>query len=103
MYLRVDTTAKTMALVEPDDTDEFHLEVPGSTDLELIDETVASQGAGRLVGGDAWISIVWLRAHAEGNVGDDWPMRFQKMLDYAGSKGWLNDDRTYVRGHIKNA
>ena len=28
-------------------------------------------------------------------------MRFRKMLDYAGSQGWMNDDRSYVMGHLK--
>jgi hypothetical protein len=101
MFLRLDTDAKTIELVDPDNCDEFHLEVSGDPNPADIDETIAAAGAGRLVGPNAWIAVDRLRQMAEGKVSEDWPTRFQMMLDAAGRNGWMNDDRSYVMGHLK--
>ena len=100
MILQLDTNAKTVSLTEPDDCDEIHVEVSGSTNPADVDETIASVGAGRLVGNDAWIAVASLRAWAEGKVGDGWDKRFQAMLDQAGRAGRMNDDRSYVMAPI---
>jgi len=100
MYLRVDTAAKKTDLVDPDNTEEFHVVVVGSTDPAEIDESLA--GLGRLVGPDVYVGVAQLRTLAEGNVGDDWDTKFRAMLDRAGQNGWLNDDRSYLQGQIKS-
>lgn len=102
MFLRVDTDAMTTTLEEPDDCDEFHVLVVGSGDDDAVDEAIATIGAGRLVGPNAFVAVHRLEELAEGRVGDDWPVRFRKMLDHASSQGWMNDDRSYVMGHIKH-
>lgn len=103
MYLKIDTGAKTIELADPDDCEKFHVEVSGSMNPADIDEVIADNAAGRLVGDNAYVSVEKVRGWAEGRVGDDWPKRFQMMLEAAGRNGWMNDDRTYVMAHIKPA
>ena len=102
MYLKVDSDAKTATLEDPDDCEEFHVLVVGGGNDGDVDEAIADLGAGRLVGPNAYIAVHRLEELAQGRVGDDWPVRFRKMLDYAGSQGWMNDDRSYVMGHLKH-
>lgn len=101
MYLKLDTGANTIELVDPDNCEVFHVEVAGSMEPADVDEVIAGNAAGRLVGDSAYISVDKIRAWAEGRTGDDWPTRFQVMLDNAGRNGWMNDDRTYVMAHLK--
>lgn len=101
MFVKIDTGAKTIELIEPDNTNELHVEVHGSANPADIDEVIADNAAGRLVGDNAYLAVEKLREWAEGNVPDDWATRFQLMLNKAGENGWMNDDRTYVMAHIK--
>ncbi len=103
MILQIDTAAGTIELVDPDDTERFHVEAPAGASDADIDEVIANNGAGRLVGDNAWISVEKLRGWAEGRTGDGWAMQFQMMLNKAGERGWMNDDRTYVMAHIVKA
>jgi hypothetical protein len=99
MYLRVDTNAKTSAIADQDNTEEFHVVVEGPRDPADIDESLA--GLGRLVGTNVYVGVAQLRAIAEeAGVSDGWDGRFRAMLDHAGQNGWLNDDRSYLQGHI---
>jgi hypothetical protein len=99
MYLRVDTTAKSTELMDADNTEEFHVVVEGPRNPADIDESLA--GLGRLVGTNVYVGVAQLRALAEAaGHGDDWDARFRAMLDHAGQNGWLNDDRSYLQGHI---
>lgn len=102
MFLRVDTDSVTATLEDPDNCDEFHVLIVGAGNEDAIDEAIAALGAGRLVGPNAFVAVHRLEELAEGRVGDDWPARFHKMLDYASSQGWMNDDRSYVMGHLKH-
>ncbi|WP_130291492.1 hypothetical protein [Pseudonocardia sediminis] len=42
-----------------------------------------------------------VRRMAKGRVGEDWPADFDAMLAYAGSKGWLTDDRVGIQAHCE--
>lgn len=96
MLLRLNTSDKTVELHEPDNCDDFKVEVTGPMDPAEIDETIASVGAGRLVGPHAWIAVSSIRAWSEGKTGDGWDDRFQRLLDKAGREGRMNDDRSYL-------
>jgi hypothetical protein len=49
-----------------------------------------------------WVDIANLRAAALGRVEDPgYPERFDAMIEYARSKGWLDDTGTHVRAHIE--
>lgn len=103
MELRLDTGAKSIELNDPDNCDDFKVVVSGSMDPAEVDETIASVGAGRLVGPDAWIAVHSLREWAAGKTSDGWDARFQRLLDEAGRNGRMNDDRTYLMSHLTQA
>lgn len=96
MLLRLDTNAKSLELQDPDDCDDFKVEVTGSMNPADVDETIASAGAGRLVGAHAFIAVASIRQWADGNTSDGWDTRFQALLDKAGREGRMNDDRSYL-------
>jgi hypothetical protein len=103
MLLRLQTDEKSLQLEDPDDCNDFTVVVEGSMNPAEVDETIASAGAGRLVGPHAWIAVASIRQWAEGKVGDDWDTRFQALLDKAGRDGRLNDDRSYLYADYKPA
>jgi hypothetical protein len=77
-----------------------------SVSTALRDQHVAAalarSGMGTLVDGrDVLLDVGILheRARAAASAGD-WEDRWVAMIDYAGTKGWLTDDRTAVRAHI---
>jgi hypothetical protein len=88
-------------LVDPDDCTRFHVGVPAGTDPERAGDQLADAGAGYLADGAAFIGIDWLRGQAAGEVSADWADRFDSMLDFAASRGWLTTGRTHVRGHLE--
>lgn len=96
MLLRLDTNEKSLELQDPDNCDDFVVEVTGSMNPAEVDETIASVGAGRLVGPHAWIAVASIRQWADGKTSDGWDGRFQQLLDKAGREGRMNDDRTYL-------
>ncbi|WP_157788896.1 hypothetical protein [Rhodococcus rhodochrous] len=58
------------------------------------------QGAGRLEGGYAWLTVETLRKLAPHPRGADWDTRFENMIAYARSKGWMNENCDTVRAHV---
>jgi hypothetical protein len=47
-----------------------------------------------------WISVEWLRA--QGPAGDAvWAREFQKMMQYASTKGWIHPTSGAVRVHVE--
>jgi len=103
MIVKIDTEAKTISLADADNTEKLHAEVTGSMNPALVDEVIADNAAGRLVGPNAYLSVAKLREWAAGNTSDGWDTRFQAMLNKAGEQGWMNDDRTYVMAHLVEA
>lgn len=71
------------SLKEPDDCKRFHAE--GESDEDYI--CVPSE---------------WLREQAAGRVGHDWDERFLAMIEFAKSKGWV-DDKNRVRAHVERS
>jgi hypothetical protein len=96
----VDITDAAVVLTEPDDCGRFHLRVPSDLPVAELDALLAQSGAGHRTGTDqVAVTITWLRSSAH-DVAPDWADRFDKMLAYAGTKGWLTDDGSAVVGHI---
>jgi hypothetical protein len=89
--------------VELDDADNcnaFHLEARG-VDAAGVAAALASTGAGRLAGDDAFIQRATIeRLAGNAAVSEDWSERYQAMLAYAGTKGWL-DDAGAIQAHIE--
>jgi hypothetical protein len=81
-------------LREPEDCGRFSV----STDAA---DGLAAAGAGYVADGAGFVRVDWLRDQAAGRVGDDWPDRFEKMLAFAATRGWLTADGSHVRGHLE--
>jgi hypothetical protein len=96
----VDITGTAVALTEPDDCGRFHVRVPAGLSVEALDAVLAGTGAGYRSGTvQVAVNISWLRSSAH-EVGPDWADRFDKMLAFAGTKGWLTDNGAAVYGHV---
>jgi hypothetical protein len=105
MYILVTTKAGAphVTLEEPDDCTRFHVAIQELSN-EQATELLVSEGVGK-AGTDqhAWITVSAIRERAQGGVAPDWPQRFDAMLAYAERKGWLSEDKAFIRGHIERS
>ncbi len=60
----------------------------------------ALASVGRYDGEHAWISRAWLEKQGASH-GASWKAEFDKMLGYAQSKGWVENDS--IRAHVEAA
>jgi hypothetical protein len=56
--------------------------------------------AGAADDGAVWLDVDELRRRAAPGGADGWAARYDAMIAYARSKGWLNDSGRLVRAHI---
>ncbi|WP_168701629.1 hypothetical protein [Gordonia paraffinivorans] len=86
-------------MADADDLKRFQVDVHGE---------VTEAGLNRALGGlgyaegveHVWVSVDEL-VRSSGRADDaDWHSAFRKMVEYAGSKGWTDDDGTRLRAHI---
>lgn len=88
-------------LVDAENCKAFHVEVRGDVDVAaVLDES----GAGRLAddGEHALVEIGWVRQHAVG-VGPTWDQDFESMLDFARTKGWIDEGSSAIVAHLERA
>ena len=99
MIVRIDPAG--VRLDEPDECGRFHVQVAeGVTDLA---GALAAADVGTLADDEhAWVRVDAVRRLAEGRVPDDWPSRFDGMLRYAASKGWLDGEGSAIRAHLEH-
>jgi hypothetical protein len=90
-----------ISLEEPEDTRRFHVTVRGGTDPALVFGALVDAAAGRLEGDDAWITVDAIRRLASGRVQPGWDDEFSAMLDYARTKGWLDEATHALQAHIE--
>jgi len=91
----------TVSLEEPDDCRRFQVTVRGLSE-ETARQVLEDQDVGQLSDHDtAWITITAIRKLAHGRVQPDWSERFSAMLEYAGRKSWLSENRECVQGHCE--
>jgi hypothetical protein len=90
-----------ISLEEPDDTHRFQVTVRGGTDRALVFGALVDAAAGRLEGGDAWITIDAIRRLAAPRVQPGWDDQLSTMLDYARTKGWLDESTHALQAHIE--
>ncbi|GAB2734236.1 hypothetical protein [Amycolatopsis magusensis] len=90
-------------LADPDDCTRFHVEVSADLAGDRLRGLLAEHDLGKLDedGDHLFVATGALRALAGDRVGDDWATRFDGMLSYAASKGWLDQSGTHVRAHIE--
>lgn len=82
MYLRIDTAATppSVEVVEPDDFSSFKVVV--------------------VVDGHSWVAPAELAELAGRGADPDWQHKLAGMIDYARTKGWL-DDAGRIRAHVE--
>jgi len=90
-----------VTLEEPDDTLQFHVSVIGGTEWGLVFGALVDAAAGRLEGEEAFITVDAVRRMADERVGPTWDDDFAAMLDYARTKGWLDDAGIAIKAHIE--
>ena len=103
MYVQIDIVPErpVVTLEEPDDCTRFHLAVVGGRDIGRVFGALVDAAAGRLDGDHALITIDAVRRMAGGRVGDDWDERFDAMLAFARTKGWIDDTNNAIQAHVE--
>jgi hypothetical protein len=87
-------------LHEPDDCKRFKIVVDAS--LGPADVSAALSSIGRMEGPDmAWVRSDAIRRLAAGRVHEGWEAAFTRMIDFARSKGWLDESTGDIRAHCE--
>ena len=103
MYVQVDLRVRppVVSLEEPEDTKRFHLAVVGGKDGGLVFGALVDAAAGRLEDDDAVIAVDAVRRMAAGRVPPEWDRELETMLEFARSKGWLDETGSTIRAHVE--
>ena len=88
-------------LEEPEETSAFHVAVIGGTDWGLVFGALVDAAAGRLEGEHAFITIDAVQRMAAGRVAAGWDARFVAMLEYARTKGWIDEGGHAIQAHVE--
>ena len=84
-----------VALEEAADLAGFKVVVRGGDPTALAE-------VGRLIGRDyAWIHMDAVRRLASGQVGPSWEHDFVAMIDFARTRGWIDDERCEIQAHVE--
>ena len=103
MIIEVDLTSgvPSVELTDAEDCKRFHLGVRG-TDRDALAAVLAGQGLGSaLPSGDVMISMAAVKRLALGRVGPGWNERFDGMVAYAETKGWVDTASGSLQGHVE--
>jgi len=103
VIINVDLTgeAAVVELSEPEDCKRFNVAARGG-EADALGAALADAGIGRLLpSGDAMIEVQAVRRMAAGRVPDGWDDEFAGMLQYAESKGWLDNDGAAIQAHVE--
>ena len=102
MYIEVrDEGGKARAsLNEPDDLKKFKVVVDESLSVEALSE--ALRGVGRTAGREVvWVQPAAIRRLAAGRVDGAWDAGFGRMVEYARTKGWIDETTGDIRAHCE--
>jgi len=81
-----------------DDLRELQVLTRGATRDET-DAALVAANLGSVAADHAWLAVTALQSAGTGR-GDAWEKEFADMIDYAGTQGWLSEDRLLVRAHL---
>ena len=99
MIISIDIRKGTASIDEQDIFTAFH--VRSSTKDESL---VAAAVEDLAIPGDdshVWVSIEWVIANTPEGISDEWEKSFLGMVEYAASKGWVNQPGTHLKAHIE--
>lgn len=97
MRIHIDTVANSIVLSDAENFRALDAEIEGPLRKAVEVDGIAHQDDNHV-----WIDIETLAA-LSGVQPADWRERFDKMIDYARSKGWVDDSVGAVRAHIRGA
>ncbi len=107
MIVNVDLATSSISLAEADDVGGFKVSAAGqppdgSADDAAVGALLAEAGGGRAAQepDHVWVAIDTVRLLAADQVGEDWAERFDAMVAYAATKGWLDEAGTHIKAHI---
>jgi hypothetical protein len=108
VYVQVDLGQHppVVSLEEPEDCKRFHVAVVGGADgggndVRMVFGALVDAAAGRLEGDEAFVTVDAVRRLAAGRVGPSWDADFAAMLDFARTKGWLDERGVAIRAHVE--
>jgi len=92
------------ALQHPDDLSSLRVVVSGDLSASDLATAVERVHLGRSDEESAhvWIPLDELRRLSAGRVAADWEERFERMVAYAASRGWVSGDGRSVRAHVES-
>lgn len=88
-------------LTDVDRFSDFKVVVDPRLSPEAAGDAMATAGVGELLGGNAWVSIPWLKSQLAGQGATFW-IGFDGMVSYAKSHGWLSSDQTALQAHVEH-
>jgi hypothetical protein len=102
MFIQVDLAPMppVVTLEEPDNCTRFHVTAINGAEWGLVFGALVDAAAGRLEGDDAYITVDAVRRLAAGRVGPDWEHDFAAMLEFAKTKGWLDERGVAIQAHV---
>lgn len=103
MHLTV--TQHHVELTEPDVFTRFHVVASQGLTRKQCDSVLRDRGVGEVTPDNYQVLVLTdaVRRLAARHVADGWGTKFEAMLDYADTKGWLSDDRSAVLVHVEGA
>jgi hypothetical protein len=102
MYIEVrgEGSRARVVLSEPDDCKKFKVVVDGSVAVEALSAALA--GIGRTAGREAvWVQPEAIRRLAAGRVDGTWDAAFSRMVEFARTKGWVDETTGEIRAHCE--
>jgi hypothetical protein len=102
VYVEVkqERAARTVSLEDEEDLTSFSVRVPSSYPRDQVALSLSTFGAGRLLDNEAAINVEWLRA-CTAEKSAEWQNKFDGMLAYASTRGWMDAEGTTVMAHIE--
>ncbi len=88
-----------VGLEDPGDCGRFHVAARGERDERRLAEALTKAAVGRMEGEDALVEMGAVRRLAEGRVAPGWEQDFDRMVDYAKTKGWVRGDA--IQAHVE--
>jgi hypothetical protein len=98
MIIHIDAEG-SVRLDEPDTFTSFSVRAPGLAVDEVV-ETLAGDGYS-CDDEHVWVAISRLHTLGDAAGGESWRAGCDGMLEYAASKGWIDESRNAVRAHLE--
>lgn len=96
MRVRIDVSAGSAELLDPEDMKAFDIELAGGSDV-----AAAARAAGLpRFEQHGWVPVALLRELAGEARTPEWDAQLDGLVGYARSKGWYDEEHAAVRGHV---